>query len=227
MSLRDLNATAERIRSDAGLTDSSGNVLKLPVDIERIAENRGLYIIGSEPKGPFRLPAKRSGQIMIKNRLLIVRATLLDDPALESDLLEVLSHEVAHDALHAGLLNQWPLPFGRHDARRLTPAFLAFSSSSKSSIEREAIYLGALLLIPAKEMIGVLAPAVQSYRSSLDRWISSAGASDASDRYQRSAITLLTETFSVPVRVAKIALDYWGASLSPSRDWLGGWKNFP
>lgn len=151
---------------------------------------------------------------------MIVRSNLLEDSTKEPELLEVIAHEIAHDELHAVLLAQRPLPFGRIDSRRFVPAFLTFSSSSSNAHEREAIYLGALLLVPVREMMLELAPVAQAFQSNIGGCYGDAALETLIKRYREAAVSAIVDKFAVPSRVAKIALDYWGASSRPCPEWL-------
>jgi hypothetical protein len=219
---RDLNQIAHRLRHEAGLLNEEGLLLRKPVDVERIAEHRGLRIVGAEPRGHLRLPRWRKGEIRINRRLLLVRAELLDEGDKECQLFEVIAHEVSHDALHSCHATQRPLPFGSFDKRRLALGRMSFGSSARDVFEREAIYLGALLQVPLREMRAIISPHVRSYAAG--DWTFATSGTEKLERtaaamYSRRSISGLAESLSVTPRTAKFALAYWDALHRPPHAW--------
>lgn len=221
--IRDLHHVAHRLRQEANLLDQRGLLLRKPVDVELIAELRGLRIVGAERRGHLRLPPYRKGEIRIHRRLLIVRANLLEDESKEGELLEVIAHEVSHDALHGGHASQRPLPFGNIDAGNLALGRMSFGSTTTDTLEREAIFLGALIQVPFKEMRAIVSPYVRAYATGklpLSTYGTRKLEQTAANQYSRRSISGLSKGLSVTVRTAKLALAYWDALHRPPQAWI-------
>jgi hypothetical protein len=220
---RDLHRIAFRLREEAGLLDGNGRLVDRPVDVEKIAEGLGLRIVGAEREGVFKLPRWRKGEIRINRRLLVVRPDLLDDDGKVCQLLEVIAHEVSHDVMHGCHMAQRPLPFGNLDARQLALGRMSFGATMRDSIEREAIYLGALIQVPLSELRSLIDPHVREY--ALGSWSRMTSRADifevrAANLYSRRTVGALVDQLSVTRRTAKFALDYWGALSRPPRAWI-------
>jgi hypothetical protein len=152
-----------------------------------------------------------------------VKGDLLEDDTKEADLHEVIAHEIAHFLLHAAIMWQRPLPFGQIDARHLGLGRMSFSKETSTLIEREAIYLGALLQVPVHDLRIVTRSAVQAYACG-DWTRVSAGDETAEARaaraYSRSAVALTMSAFGVTRSSAKVALSYCHALARPPKDWI-------
>lgn len=196
----------------------------LPVDVEKIARHRGLQIVGSSNSGYLKLPRGRKAVIRLDLGLIVVRADLYDDDSKEVELLEAVAHELGHDALHGDQLAQRPLPFGPLDFKNLSLGRLGFSREGDTSIEREAIYFGALLQVPYAEMRACIRRVVLEYATGKWASMSPSANSDEEGRsvilYSSNAVKAICKTLRVSADTAKIALDYWGASVRPPQEWV-------
>jgi hypothetical protein len=220
--MRDLHAIAETLRSHLG-TPRVLNNQDIPVAVDALAEQLGLRIIGSERMGRYKLPPWKKGEIRIARRELIVRANLLNDDNKEVEVLEVIAHELGHLGAHECFAWQRPLPFGQMDARRLQVGRFQFGREQRGDIEREAIFIGALLQVPVNTLKGALLPTVESY--CLGPWASLIiGGVEAeflaAKTYSQRAVETTMATFGVTRNTAKVSLGYWNALIRPPREWI-------
>lgn len=222
MARPDLHRIASRILAQSGLTKPDGRATSIPVDISALAEGLGLEIVGAKSRGRLRLTPWKVAELKPAEMRILVRSSLLDNFAREADLREVLAHEVAHFCAHLDFVGQlaFSLDLGTRPAKA---GRLAFSRHGESDIEREAIYLGALLQVPVSDLQDALAPLVRKYRNGKWALISPVlnGEEEAlaATAYRISAIEVVKTVFQANEPTAKIALDYWNALERPPRDW--------
>lgn len=219
---RDLYPVAESTRARLRETALSKSGCEF-VDVETLAEDLGLRIVGSDPSGRYRLPFRKRGQLRVERHELIVRSDLFERDAMDVEFREVIAHELSHYVLHEHFLQQRPLPFGRMDAKRLELARFAFSREQSDQIEREAIFMAALIQVPVNRLKLVLRSHIDSY--CFGKWtLVTTGVelaeSNAARIYSRRAINTTMSTFGVTRSTAKVALGYWKALSRPPYEWL-------
>ncbi|MGV3615123.1 MAG: hypothetical protein ACO1SV_07290 [Fimbriimonas sp.] len=209
---------------EAGLCDERGHLLDRTVDIDHLAEShRGLKVVGHERSGDLRLPTGKNAVIHPKRRLIVVRRKIYDDPGREAQYREVVAHEVAHDILHSPLLDQGALPLAGATRSRHRVGTFGFSRNGDEGIEAEAIYMGALLLVPIRDLIREVSPSVRKYAAG--DWTRMTALKDEAEKraaaiYCADAVAAITERFEVPATTAKVTLAYWDADRRPCAEWL-------
>lgn len=193
------------------------------VDIERLVENElGLAIIGSTPRGAYRLPRGRLAELRILSQTIVVSSDILDSFDKTRLFRQIIAHEAAHFVLHKSLASQPELPFSRGDERgpKSTPS-LTFTRSKISKIETEAHGMGAFLLLPRAGLLSALEVPVASYLRE-DFIIASAFGRElelaASQRWRSNSIESICERLNVPQAVAVIALDHLGWLARPTSE---------
>lgn len=219
-----LHTLANRALGEAGLYDERGHLLERTVDIDHLAEfHRGLKVVGHERSGDLRLPAGKNAVIHPRRRLIVVRRKIYDDPNREAQYREVVAHEVAHDILHSPLLDQGALPLTGVSRSSKRFGTFEFSRNEDEGIEAEAIYMGALLLVPVRDLIREVSPNVREYATG--NWTRVTALKDEAERraaeaYASNAVKAVSERFDVPVTTAKVALAYWDSERRPCAEWL-------
>lgn len=220
MTKRDLHLISERLLREWNLLTSDGEMRERTIDIDHIAEQHlNITIVGSESRGLYRLPARKLGAINIAERKIIVRRRLLEDDKHFRDYRHVISHETAHAILHSELVSQMFLPFENHEVFNGHSNRLAFSRDGSAEFEVEANVLGALLLIPFRELIKTLAQIINTYSSEATPISNSLVEERAAAAYYRGVVPMLMQRFEVSKAVALMVLHYWNAHMRPPLEW--------
>ncbi len=220
--MRALDGIAAHCHRALGITDGWGRMRTGLVDIDRLAEYRGLRVVGSSRSLGLGLPPRTLAMLDIRRRIVVVSNRLFDDPSREDVYRQVIAHEVAHDMHHSNVGAQPRLPFGEALFRKLDGGQFAYSRE-RIRLENEANVLGALLLIPADEMAITIGANVAAYFS--DDWTRySSWCPDvelkAAHSYSDASVTAICERFLVPTASARLALDYWRILDRPNPRWL-------
>jgi len=220
---RDLHKVAERIHRRANVDMTVGN-RPLAVDIEGVAESLDLHLAGSGRQELVRLPVGKGAHIRLDIGLIVIRRDVFNNPSKDLQRRGAVAHEVAHALVHGDLARQRLLPLTNAECNLGNTSVLSFSRSRTYHLERAAIYLGALLLVPFERLLLVLAPTIENYAlgrwASMPVWSNDEEESRAAMIYAKDAVQVVSRMFCVEPHTAKIALDYWQASSRPPQIWL-------
>lgn len=220
MTKRDLHLISERLLREWNLLTQDGEMRERIIDIDHIAERHlNLTIVGSESRGLYRLPSRKLGAINIGERKIIVRRRLLEDDRQLRDYRHVVSHEAAHAILHSDLVSQMFLPFENHEVFNGHSSRLAFSKDGSAENEVEANVLGALLLVPFRDLVKTLTPLINTYSAEAPPISNSLIEERAAAKYYRGVAPRLMERFEVSKAVALTVLHYWNAQIRPPLEW--------
>jgi hypothetical protein len=207
---------------------SDGKLVRTPSDVERLANVRGLQIVGSERKGKYRLPGRRKGLLRVADREIVVDSRVLDGDKSDQEFREIVAHEIAHDVLHSHFGDQQSLPFAPFDNKQLHVSEFAFSRDQNKEFEREAIMLGALLQVPAEDLWCSVVEAVLTYSTSLSTShgrLADEIEGQAATLYCQLAASTIASRLDVSSRTALFVLSYWDAHERPTPEWIRRARN--